>query len=256
MILARFALVLALLPIAAAATLPAPSRLPDAVRANASSKQLLDKAYAGDVEAIFQVGSRIYEGRDGFPKDWDLAREWLLEAAEKDHHGAQFAVAAIYLFGRGVTADPRAAFRWYERLALSGDPGGQFALAMAYSKGIGVAIDWTKAAEWLAKAAQQGRPLAQLRLGELYEAGRGVPKDEEKARALYEQALAGGETKAGWYLGLLYRDGRGGVNKDLVKAYRLVSPVRILFEEGEAVVAELRAQMNERELSEALKSPN
>src|SRR2546422_449463 len=61
--------------------------------------------------------------------------------------------------------------------AEQGDPNAQNLLGEVYLNGRGVRPDSKAAAEWITKSAMQNHAPAQLNLGMLYEAGQGVPED-------------------------------------------------------------------------------
>jgi TPR repeat protein len=75
-------------------------------------------------------------------------------------------------------------------LAHQGNAAAQFDLAQLYRFGKGIPADLALAFGWYAKAAAQGHGYAQYNLGVMYEYGQGTPRDLAEARAWYGRAAA------------------------------------------------------------------
>jgi len=122
------------------------------------------------------------------PHDFDLAFEWMLNAAESGDVEAQFLVGTLYqkrqqqragLFT--IPPDPSMPFQWFARAALQGHAEAQYRLATEYMRGFGVNRNWRNAVIWLKKAAEQGHVQAMKDLAECYMNGQGVPQDPDRA---------------------------------------------------------------------------
>lgn len=118
-----------------------------------------DLAAAGDVEAIFLMGTAYDEGL-------------------------------------GVAVDHPEALRWYRRAAARGHVLAAHNVGNMYRDGRGVEVDHATAVRWWLRAARAGDAIPALRLGEAFEAGRGVPRDPETARFWYGQAAERGNQDA------------------------------------------------------------
>jgi len=154
----------------------------------------------------FQTGLQAYLNRD-----YATARTALTASAEAgDPRSAQL-LADMYATGRGVVANPGAAFQWRQRAALLGDAGAQFVVGMQYLNGGGVPKDSREAAVWLEKAARQRHPNAQLELGLMYLDGYGVVKDSTQGVAWIRRAADQGLFDAQQVLANVYDNGQAGI---------------------------------------------
>lgn len=145
--------------------------------------------------------------------------EALRRSAEQGDLGAINALGQAYQYGRGVSADPAEAMRWYRQAADRGFPASQSNIGYLYQNGIGVPRDEVEAAAWFRKAADQGFATAQYNLAVLHELGRGVPKNLEAAVELHRKAAAQGFPPSENALGWAYRNGFG-VRRDDAEAVR------------------------------------
>ena len=80
----------------------------------------------------------------------------MRKAAEGGNTHAMALLGVMYLHGRGVAADGRAAERWLVRAAERGEVGAQSLAGIMYATGIGVPPDPEKARRWLTIAAENG----------------------------------------------------------------------------------------------------
>lgn len=131
-----------------------------------SFSQLLTKARNGDVEAMYDVSVRYYNG-DGVEKNERESFNWTLKAAQKGHVDAMVDVAYGYFYGIGVEVDEDEAFEWMLKAAEAGD-----IEAMEY-----VAEDYLlygfedDAYTWYSKAAGKGSTIAVLALKKMKKKG-------------------------------------------------------------------------------------
>ncbi|MEX2525693.1 MAG: SPOR domain-containing protein, partial [Gammaproteobacteria bacterium] len=72
----------------------------------------------------------------------------------------------------------------------------QYSLAVMHAFGRGLEQDYGRALDWFHKAAEQGVAQAQYNLGVFYENGHGVERDTTEAAYWYERAAAQGLTQA------------------------------------------------------------
>lgn len=154
-----------------------------------------------DVNTLISIASHFYDS-----KDYKLAFDNYLIAAELGNPFAQGMLGQMYFRGLGVNRDSVQAAEWYRKAAEQGHAGAQCCLGAMYSNGEGVTKDKTKAVEWLRKAAEQRNALAQFNLGVIYSEGEGVEKDYAKAAEWYEKAAEQGNEDAKRQLGVMYKE--------------------------------------------------
>ena len=134
-------------------------------------------------EAHYAIAMLYWRGL-GVEQDYDLAREWLLRAAELDHAGAQAKLGFMYTDGLSVRQDYAQALDWYRRSARGGNPDGLYNLGIFYLYGWGVAPDRTMAKQYLASASALGDVASEDALQQLL----AEEADEEAARQAAAQA--------------------------------------------------------------------
>jgi len=91
--------------------------------------------------------------------------------AEQGDAKSQFALGAMYYYGKGVPKDYVEAVRWYRKSAEQGDANAQYSLSFMYHEGKGLPRDDSEATSWCRKSAEQGNALAQDALGIIYRRG-------------------------------------------------------------------------------------
>ena len=138
------------------------------------------KAEQGDPNAQNLLGEVYLNGR-GVRPDSKAAAEWITKSAMQNHAPAQLNLGMLYEAGQGVPVDyPRAA-EWYRKAAEQGNATAQYSLAVMYAYARGVTHDDQQSLKWLTRAADQGDRLAQYALGHRYISGTGVPQDLPEA---------------------------------------------------------------------------
>ncbi|MCL2186330.1 MAG: SH3 domain-containing protein [Treponema sp.] len=153
----------------------------------------------------------MYLTGEGFPFDFDKAKELFKEAADNDHPGA-IAMLKKLRFAKAADYIPNLV------KAKTGNPKAQLNLGLDYYNGTGgVAKDYAKAVEWWQKSADQGNLDSLCNLGTAYHRGLGVTQDEAKGLELYQNASDQGLGRASLLIGDLYKDGKG-VPEDKKKA--------------------------------------
>lgn len=185
-------------------------------------KGLLERAQAGNVDALYDLGMQLAESDESAP----MALTWLRQAANQDHAGAQYQLGLMYRDGIGVKTSESEAIKLF-RLAASwgvsaaqhdldqllrrqliageslfqsnpelANPNSQYSLGLMYTNGDGVSKDMDTAIQWLQKAAAQDHSEAQYFLGELYRNGNGIDSDHNKAKFWLAKAADKGVGKA------------------------------------------------------------
>jgi Sel1 repeat len=176
------------------------------------------EAQSGQREAQYLTSLVYGEGRL-VPKNFAVARSWMLKSAEQGYVPAQGAMGEMYLIGirdNGPIPDYADADRWLRLAATQGDADAQFWLGTGYERGWFGGTDYREALKWLRKAATQGLPNAEYCLGLMHEEGKGVPESDSLAARWYRKAAdhfpevgrIGGIWEAEVQLANLYRHDR------------------------------------------------
>ncbi len=161
-------------------------------------------ATEGNSEAQF-----ILAGEHLKNKEYHLAAEWLIKAAEQELPQAQCELGKFHHFGLGVKKDNSAAVTLFRKAAEQNHAEAQYYLAECYYHGHGLPENEEAAAIWYRKAAEQGYADAQFNLAQLYHLGNGLTKNEETAALWYRKAAEQGNNRAQFNLGSLYKLGIG-----------------------------------------------
>lgn len=152
--------------------------LPLMANAEVDTLGIMNKAMNGDCEAQYQLGRMYYDGKI-VKKDYARAEEWLHQAAEQGHAGAQLWLGYMYDAETGVFRSkketeivygatpqyPIDAEKWYRKAAEQDLPEGQMALAWYYMRGRGSRGGSDEQFFWLNEAAENGNAEAQWHLG-------------------------------------------------------------------------------------------
>ncbi len=152
-------------------------------------------AELGNVRAQYDLGVRLAAGR-GMTQDPAAAARWFERAAVRGLAPAQYNLGVMYDRGLGVARNPALAFFWYESAAEQDYAKAEYNLATAYADGRGTPRDLAKAARWFERAAKSGLAPAQVALATMYERGLGVTRDPARARSLYQAAARQGNADA------------------------------------------------------------
>ena len=118
------------------------------------------------------------------------------------------------------------AYDTFFSLAKSGDVDSQTMLGEMYLDGIGIGVDQDKAFYWISKAAHSGDKEAEYLLGFMYENGISVAVNLPRAVELYKSSADKGDLLAKYNLAIILKEGKGGVEKDVDKAYNLLSSIQ------------------------------
>ena len=157
-------------------------------------------------EELYELGmARYYNG------DYNIAIEYLEQAANLGNQEAMMKIANCYYNGVGVEYNVYEAYKWFEKLASLDNDYACYILGKICSYFI-EEPDYKEAVYWYEKAAELEYISAYYQLGHCYEYGLGVEADRETAQEYYlEAALAG------------YENAREAVDSDFVyqKGYAL-----------------------------------
>ncbi|ANK90109.1 MULTISPECIES: peptidoglycan-binding protein [Rhizobium] len=179
-------------PIAAAPGPQAAITIPESVQ----PKSLADAAQSGDALALFEIGARYSDGRNGMTVDQKQAAGWYQLAADKGFAPAQYRLGSMYEKGNGVERDIAKAKGFYEQAANQGNASAMHNLAVLYASGALGQQDYATAASWFTKAANLGITDSQFNLAILCARGNGVPADLEESYKWFAIAAKAGDKDA------------------------------------------------------------
>ncbi len=203
----------------------------------------------GDLDALYEMGSRCCLGLDGEKVDAPAARQFFEKILSMQRNArAVYLLGEMYRDGEFGEENKNVSRECYEYGYLWGDARSAEKLGVLYELGEFVEKDIDKAIGLYKEAIEKGNEHAFFSLGDLYlnienyysareclekaveaddysyillgniyEDGLGVKQDHEKARKYYEKAYESGLTDAAHYLGRLYLLGNG-VSEDIDKA--------------------------------------
>lgn len=177
------------LPQAAQGPVPA---LPEGIASEALAKAVA----AEDPKALFEIGLRVMEGRNG-PSDPAAALNWFAQSASRGFAPAQYSLGTLFEKGNGVGRDAAMARDWYLLAAGQGNVRAMHNLAVLYATGIDGKSEPADAAKWFIQAADHGMRDSQYNLGILYARGAGVEQDLAKSYRWFGIVAGAGDKDAG-----------------------------------------------------------
>lgn len=155
-----------------------PTPLPQVSR-DSNSRELLEAARAGDVNAQRRLGRMLIEGTL-IKRDVANGVKWLIKAAEQGDSGACLMLGDLYSQGRGVAQNERKAAEFY----VLADAAGNKHAAKRLEK-----MPMAYAPEWWEKRADSMNKKALLRVMIAYAKGEeGFDRNVDKAREYYKSA--------------------------------------------------------------------
>lgn len=166
-----------------------------AIPAGIQPQALRVAASQGDAEALYEIASRLAEGR-GIAPDLAEAAKWYEKAAEQGLAPAQYRLGNLYEKGTGVERDFEMAKTWYQLAAQQGNASAMHNLGVLFAMGADGAADNESAARWFVEAAERGVTDSQFNLGVLYAKGVGVQRDLSEAYKWFDIASRAGDPDA------------------------------------------------------------
>lgn len=146
-------------------------------------------------------------------RKYAAAAQAFEEVAEEGNGEAMGCLGYMYLYGRGMQAQPPTGFEWVHRGATKErDPHAMYALANAYLGGLGTEAREHLARYWFAEAAELGYAEAMRSLGDLARQ-RTSDSTHQQALVWYWKARDAGAVNARVDIGLMYEFG-WGVKRD------------------------------------------
>ncbi|MBB3656166.1 localization factor PodJL [Rhizobium sp. BK650] len=184
-------------PPTAPATVPAaPGAASIIVPDTIQPQPLADAARNGDALALFEIGARYTDGRNGLAADQKQAANWYQLSADKGFAPAQYRLGSMYEKGNGIDRDVQRAKALYEQAAGQGNASAMHNLAVLYASGALGQQDYAAAATWFKKAADLGVTDSQFNLAILCARGNGVPADLEESYKWFAIAAKSGDKDA------------------------------------------------------------
>lgn len=178
-----------------------------------------EAAVNGDAEAMNGLGILYKYGR-GVPQDYEQARYWYLQGAEKGLDRAQYNLGRLYDKGLGTQKDAVEALYWYEKSAAQGYDRAQLAMGIAAKSGKGMAEDLVAARRWYLLAAQNGNRAGQNNLASMMRSGTGGPKDLAGAVEWYRRSAQQGFHWGQLRYGEMLMLGEGVDSADPLEGYK------------------------------------
>lgn len=149
----------------------------------------------------------------------DAMQHWQ-SLAEENHPDALFNIGLLYMQGRGVEHDDRAAMDWFKRAAQHGSVDAAYNLGVLYADGRGVYPSNKDALYWWQQAAEVGHAESQYNLGVMYAYGRGTGYQPQEAIAWWTKAAQQGHPDAIEALARTYEEGMFGITADPEQAQK------------------------------------
>lgn len=176
-------------------------------------------AESGNPEGQFRYAMMLLDGKDVTP-DAEKAREMMKAAAEQGLPLAEYNYAQML-----IEASPTGGFvdamPYFAKAADAGVPDAQYALAQLYEYGKGVEADDIQARNWLQAAAKNGLAIAQIEYGIWLINGKGGPARPEDGFHFLKFAAERGNPIAINRIAHLFKDGIG-TNPDPLEAAKWV----------------------------------
>ncbi|MGC6516794.1 MAG: tetratricopeptide repeat protein [Candidatus Puniceispirillaceae bacterium] len=131
--------------------------------ADITTKETLEAAHSGDVEAMYSIALYLLEeGQRDKPDYLPLAFGWSLNAARNGHAQSAELTGVMYRRGIGVDRNFVKARKWLERAVARGSMEPNFELALLYSEAENPGANKSRAAAFLADAIRLMEPRACL----------------------------------------------------------------------------------------------
>ena len=178
------------------------------------SSELQNKANAGDMTALFQLGYCYYIGgktplcpNNPYTGVGNRAEamKLLQQAADKGHVYAKFLMGCYYYYGyEPAKLDYATATKYFEESANAGCADAMVNLGVMYGNGVGVEVNEQKASQYMEKAAEHGSALAQYNMFVFLK-----DSDFQKGVAWLKKAADQGHATALRDLGMMTVTGQG-----------------------------------------------
>ena len=172
-------------------------------------EELRKSAALGYASACYEL-CLLFERNDGVDRDYKIANDYLIKAAEMDYLPAINHLGEITLMGRlDIAIDYEKAYSLFKKAADAGFNKANVNLAYCLLNGLGCKADPKKGLELLQEQADKKVPEALYNLGKAYYDGTAIKRDIIKATYYLLEASNRGHMFAAKLLGDCYYDGIG-----------------------------------------------
>ncbi|MCP3054240.1 tetratricopeptide repeat protein [Aurantimonas marianensis] len=149
---------------------------PDVAKARDLMKAAADE---GLPLAQYNYGQMLIEAAP--TAGFEEAKDYFAKAAHAGVADAQYAMAQLFLYGRGVPADEMKARAWLKAAAINGQDTAQVEYGIWLVNGKGGPAETETGFQFLKRAALRGNPIAINRIAHLYKDGIGTAPDRMEA---------------------------------------------------------------------------
>lgn len=174
----------------------------------------LQKANAGDVDAMFDVGLSYLDGA-GLEKDTKAGEAWLHKGVAGGSVACMTVLGEKYLNGTDLPKDEIQGMKLIHKAAAMGGPRAQYKMGLICAQGEGFVKDEAASQAWFRKAADGGYMKAQTHLGR---AALEANKNGDALKWLGKAARQG-DAEGQYFFGIMHLQGIG-VTKNEVEAYK------------------------------------
>ncbi len=179
-------------------------------------------ADSGDAKAQLGIAA-LYMFGSGVSENHVEAAKWYSRSAEQGNADAQYYLGVLHSVGDGVEKDADLAVSWFRKAADQGHADAQYSIAVRSLAGSGTKQSNVEALEWFHKSAAQGNAEAQSRLGSIYLEGEITMRDSAEALRWFRAAAHQGEAQAQFDLGVMYFTGGDEIPRNDVQAHKWIS---------------------------------
>jgi TPR repeat protein len=216
----------------------------------AEALQLYRQASSGnDSMAHLKLGDIFENGLLDTRANPKLAFKYYDRAHQNKDVLGTYHVARCYDQGIGVSPNAIESTRLFRQAAMAGAGSANAVMARRYFEGIGVESDPVAAVGWLMRGAQAGSTEAMVLLGRRYEAGDVIGRDLNQAGKFYSAAAKRNDPVGRYCLAMMYLNGTGTA-QDKVRAFVLLEGARS-YPKAQVQFDKLVKEMTPQQLSAA-----
>lgn len=166
-------------------------------------------ASEGDVLGDYNL-ALMYEYGKGTPVDYQKAKTFFSNAADKGISEAMNQLGGIYFYGLGEVRNVQQALSWYKKAAELGNGNALYVLGLLSETGVATKLDFPDALKFYQEASDKGNEKAMLALARMYHYGLGVAKDTKMSASIYQKLADRQNAYAQYQLGTYYLEGIAG----------------------------------------------
>ena len=123
---------------------------------------------AYNIDAAYELAQILLdEAKDASDPRFETGLRYLKRAAYAGQADALYQLGELFATGKDVEKNYQSSFGYYLMSALRGHAGAQYKLGVHYYLGWGTPQDFENALKWMSRSARQGYVMAQVKLAEL-----------------------------------------------------------------------------------------